>query len=122
MTKIEILEKAKEMACHNLFCYSKNYAMTVPKEGYEKDWQETKDEAKILESMIGEIENPPTVEMTIGQLEKAIMKMKEQRQYRDMSSVLKASVRTNPNGRHYLEFEQLTPQLGCDSHRERIEL
>lgn len=28
---------------HNLYCYSANLLMTIPKEGYENNWQETKD-------------------------------------------------------------------------------
>lgn len=32
-----------QMACHNLMCYSSNYAMRKPKEGFEKEWKEARD-------------------------------------------------------------------------------
>lgn len=54
MTKKELLNKYRDMACHNLLCYSNNYLMTEPKAGYEKEWQEAKEEVKILEEIISE--------------------------------------------------------------------
>lgn len=56
MTKIELLKKYHDMACHNLFCYSRNYAMTEPKEGYEAEWKQAGEEVKVLEEMIKELE------------------------------------------------------------------
>jgi len=40
MTRETILRKAYEMATHNLFCTSDNYAMTRAKEGQETQWAE----------------------------------------------------------------------------------
>ena len=37
----EKIEKI-EMAFHNLLCYSANYAMTIPKEGFEQEWKDAK--------------------------------------------------------------------------------
>ncbi|MBU5312248.1 hypothetical protein KQI38_09430 [Tissierella carlieri] len=54
MTRVEILEKYKDIACHNLFCYSANYLMSKPKEGYEKEWNEANEEIKLLEELIAE--------------------------------------------------------------------
>ena len=56
MTKIELLKQYHDMACHNLFCYSRNYAMTEPKEGYEAEWKQAGEEVKLLEEMIGQQE------------------------------------------------------------------
>jgi hypothetical protein len=53
--RIKILEKALEMAEHNLYCYSKNYLMTEPKPKYEKEWQEANDESNILREWIKEL-------------------------------------------------------------------
>lgn len=58
MTKIGLLKKYHDMACHNLFCYSRNYAMTEPKEGYETEWKQAGEEVKLLDEMIKEAEVP----------------------------------------------------------------
>lgn len=54
MTKRKLLEKNYEMACHNLLCYSANYGMTEPKEGYEKEWLAAQEECQLLIEMINE--------------------------------------------------------------------
>lgn len=56
MTKKDLLNKYYDMACHNLFCYSKNYGMTEPKEGFEANWKEVQEEVQLLEAMIKEEE------------------------------------------------------------------
>ncbi len=56
-SRLEILYTRKDMAYHNLLCYSSNYAMTEPKEGYSKEWQESKAEAEVIEAWIKEIES-----------------------------------------------------------------
>lgn len=43
-----------EMAYHNLLCYSKNYLMSEPKEGWEHEWQEAKARVMELEKAKGE--------------------------------------------------------------------
>ena len=58
MTKIGLLKKYHDMACHNLFCYSRNYAMTEPKEGYEAEWKQAGEEVELLKEMIKEAEVP----------------------------------------------------------------
>ena len=58
MTKVELLSKYKGMAEHNLLCYSKNYAMTIPKDGHEDDFEECLQEIKLLETMITEAKQP----------------------------------------------------------------
>ena len=37
--RLQILKEAIEMADHNLLCYSNNYMMSIPKAGYEKEWE-----------------------------------------------------------------------------------
>jgi len=54
MTKVELLKKYHGMACYNLFCYSRNYAMTEPKEGSEAEWKQAGGEVELLEEMIKE--------------------------------------------------------------------
>ncbi|ACV64875.1 hypothetical protein Dtox_4208 [Desulfofarcimen acetoxidans DSM 771] len=53
--KIGLLQKYYEMACHNLLCYSKNYAMNQPKEKYESEWKEAQAECELLQEMINEL-------------------------------------------------------------------
>jgi hypothetical protein len=50
--KLDLLYKYHNMAYHNLLCYSKNYAMTEVKEGFETEWKQAKEECELLEEMI----------------------------------------------------------------------
>ena len=43
------LESMATMAKHNIFCYSRDYAMTQPKEGFEEQWREAKDALDMIE-------------------------------------------------------------------------
>lgn len=52
--KMDLLYKYHNRACHNLMCYSKNMLMTEPKEGYENEWQQAKEECRLLDEMIKE--------------------------------------------------------------------
>ena len=56
VTRETILKKALEMARHNLYCTSDNYAMTRPRQGQEADFAEYASEVEILEAWIKEIE------------------------------------------------------------------
>lgn len=55
MTRVEILEKFYNISVHNLFCCSANYAMTKPRKGYEKDFQEANEIVECLSEMIEEL-------------------------------------------------------------------
>lgn len=121
MTKTEILKKSLDMAYHNLLCYSENYLTTKFKEGYEEDWKSTLEEVEILESMIKEIENPPIVKITLDQLERAILGLKQQRQYYNKSSYLNLKVCVYPYGLHYLVIEQIACAAGDYSYWDRID-
>ena len=55
--RLDILYTRKDMVLHNQLCYSANALMTKPKEGYEKEWQETEDEFETIEAWIQEIES-----------------------------------------------------------------
>lgn len=52
MTKLECLEKQRDMAYHNLMCYSKNVSMTIPKEGQREEWNKAKEECIAVEELI----------------------------------------------------------------------
>lgn len=54
ITRLSVLKEMQDMAWHNLFCYSANYAMTKPKEGAEEQWAATKAKADIIDQMIAE--------------------------------------------------------------------
>ena len=56
MTKQELIRKYIKRASYNLLCYSENYLMTVPKNGYEKEWNETQEELKLLSEISNEID------------------------------------------------------------------
>lgn len=56
MEKMEFLKKSLDRAYHNLLCYSQNYLMNTPKEGYEKEWESQADEVKLINEMIAELE------------------------------------------------------------------
>lgn len=59
MSKLEYLEDQRNMAYHNLMCYSRNLSMTRPKEGKEKEWNEAKEVCLIVESLIAGVEGKP---------------------------------------------------------------
>ncbi len=54
ITRLSVLKEMQDMAWHNLFCYSANYAMTRPKEGSEEQWAAAKAKADIIDQMIAE--------------------------------------------------------------------
>ena len=76
MTKIELLEKYHDMACHNLFCYSRNYAMTEPKEGYEAEWKQAGEEVKLLEEMIKQLDEKKKAAPTEEAAKERILRFK----------------------------------------------
>lgn len=55
MEKMDLLKKYLDMACHNLLCYSKNYAMSEPKEQFVQEWNEAQEEIELLKEMVKEI-------------------------------------------------------------------
>ncbi|GAB6170757.1 hypothetical protein JCM15765_02350 [Paradesulfitobacterium aromaticivorans] len=52
MTKLEVLQKYYDWACHNFLCYSKNYLLTEPKKGFETEWKQANEECELLKQMI----------------------------------------------------------------------
>ena len=57
VTRESILKKALEMAHHNLYCTSENYAMTRPKPGQEAQRAEYTAEAELLKAWLEELNN-----------------------------------------------------------------
>jgi hypothetical protein len=55
VTRETILKKALEMANHNLYCTSADYAMTRPRAGQETDHAEYATEAEILKEWLAEL-------------------------------------------------------------------
>lgn len=49
---LEYLKRQRDMATHNLFCYSANYAMTKPKEGYEDEWHKAARDCELVEELL----------------------------------------------------------------------
>lgn len=54
MNRQELLQEFYDLTEHNLLCYSKNYLMTIPKVGYEKNWEDEKEKLEIIKEMIEE--------------------------------------------------------------------
>lgn len=50
--RLEVLNGLLERSAHNLFCYSRNYAMTQPKNGYESEWNKAREECDVLDELI----------------------------------------------------------------------
>lgn len=63
MTILEYLEVQRDVAYHNLLCYSRNYGMTAPKEGYKTEWQNSKEECRIVEELIVTAKGNPAPEI-----------------------------------------------------------
>lgn len=49
---VDYLKRQRDMATHSLFCYSANYAMTKPKEGYEEEWRKAGKDCELVEELI----------------------------------------------------------------------
>lgn len=54
MTRKELLKEYQDREYNNLFCYSQNYGMTKPKEGWEKQFNQTQEKINLLEEMLVE--------------------------------------------------------------------
>lgn len=54
MSRSEVLEKLYDKAMDNVFHSSGNYLMTIPKKGYEKEFEENKEIAKVLDELLAE--------------------------------------------------------------------
>ena len=55
VTRASILKKAKEMANHNLYCVSDDYAMSRPKAGMEAEHAEYAAESDLLRDWLAEL-------------------------------------------------------------------
>ena len=55
ITRRSILEEMRDMAWHNVMCYSGNLLMTEPKEGKREEWEQAVAKARIIEDMLGEL-------------------------------------------------------------------
>jgi hypothetical protein len=65
------LERQRDQAANNLFCYSANYLMTEPKSGYETAWQDAKRDCELVEELLRRIggkkgEGPPDEQTAPG--------------------------------------------------------
>lgn len=64
MTKIELLTGYYEKEMNNVFSYSANWLMTIPKKGYEKEWAEAKERSELLDQMIQEEQDSLEIKRT----------------------------------------------------------
>jgi hypothetical protein len=53
-----ILKEMQDMAWHNVLCYSKNYAMSEPRDGRRAEWERALAKAEIIEQMFDELPAP----------------------------------------------------------------
>jgi len=56
MNRAELLKEYYNNEMNNVFAYSANWLMTVPKKGYENEWEKARIKADILDEMIKELE------------------------------------------------------------------
>lgn len=61
MERIDLIKRYYDMEMNNVFSYSANWLMTIPKKGFEKEFEEANMRADILKEMISEME-----EHTVG--------------------------------------------------------
>jgi len=54
ITRLSILKEMQDRAWYDALCYSANYGMTKPKEGYEAQWKEAKEKARLIDQMVKE--------------------------------------------------------------------
>lgn len=54
ITRLNVLREMQDMAWHNVFCYSADWAMTRPKAGLEEEWSEATAKAEIVDLMVAE--------------------------------------------------------------------
>ena len=52
MSRQEVLKKLYDQAMDSVFAYSANYLMTVPKKGYEREFEEAREIAAVLEELM----------------------------------------------------------------------
>ena len=66
MTEISLLEEYLNRARHNLFCYSRDWAMSQPKKGHEIDWEQAGVECEILERMSKKLKVVEETGLSVG--------------------------------------------------------
>lgn len=54
MTRLEFLKDIKEQIEHNVFCYSKDIILGIPKDEYKKEFSEENQRLDIINKMIQE--------------------------------------------------------------------
>lgn len=54
MNKQELLQNYYDMEMNNVFAYSANYLMSIPKKGYEREWLEARERADALLNLMKE--------------------------------------------------------------------
>jgi 5'(3')-deoxyribonucleotidase len=58
VTRDSVLKEVQDQAWNNVMAYSKNYAMTLPKKGFEEDWKAALAKAGIVNQMVDELPRP----------------------------------------------------------------
>ena len=57
MQRIMLLVEARDMAYNNVLCYSKTYAMSEAKDGYEDKWKYESEKASMTEKWLVDLSN-----------------------------------------------------------------
>lgn len=57
MQRLLLLVEDRDMAYHNLLCYSTSYLMNTPKEGYEDKWNVEREKATMIEQWLVDLSN-----------------------------------------------------------------
>ena len=57
MERLLLLVEARDMAYHNLLCYSKSYSMNEPRNGFDEEWNRERNKAKMIEKWLLDMSN-----------------------------------------------------------------
>lgn len=52
MDRLLLLVDARDTACYNLGCYSKDFGMSIPKEGYADEWHKELNKVKMIQKWL----------------------------------------------------------------------
>lgn len=67
MQRVLLLVEDRDMAYHNMMCYSNTYAMNNAKDGYEDKWKYEKEKASMIEKWLLDMSNYWGKESKIGE-------------------------------------------------------
>lgn len=114
-TVLEYLQERKNIALHNLFCYSKTYSMDTPKNGYEKEFAGAVRDCEIVEELIALVEakETPIKQTSLNEERLSVYVKQQKRQFQET----KAQLNRLHTPSEQLALQQQTPQAHRSEHQ-----